>query len=185
VPVRWDAVARWSGRTIHALAQWELLSRPLGGAGPGCPFVQEPNTGGLPPQQLGLLCEVLAAATSAPERCLIGLWEGYGWLPWADLAAASELRLDQRTFLVNRGPIESAARIGWRDPAGSFTPEPPTLMWPADRAWFVASDTDLDATYVGGSEDLIAALLAEPGLEAEPVSPADRVSIDSDAINWR
>ncbi len=182
-PVRWDAVARWSGRTIHALAQWELVSRPLGEARPGCPFVQEPSTGGLPPQQLGLLCEVLATATSTPDRCFIGVWEGYGWRDWADLPAASELRLDQRTFLVHRGSIETAGRIGWQGRTGGFVAEAPTLMWPADRAWLVASDPDLDSTYIGDSEDLIAALLAEPSLEAWPVNPADRVSIDSDAIN--
>jgi hypothetical protein len=83
-PVRWDAVAAWSGRTIHALAQWELLSRPLGEARPGCPFGQPPADGGLPPEQLVELMNVLAAHTSTPDSCFIGVWEGYGWLDWAE-----------------------------------------------------------------------------------------------------
>lgn len=182
-PVRWDIVARWSGWTIHGLAQWELVSLPIGEAAPGCPFAQQPDTGSLPPPQFGTLCEVLTAHTSTPDRCFTGVWEGYGWLDMAEPSPALELRLDQRTFVVQQGPIETARRIGWRNWDGSFIAERPTLIWPADRAWFVASDVDLDSTYVGGSNDLIAALLAEPGLEVWPANSADRISIDSDSIN--
>ncbi len=182
-PVRWDAVARWSGRTIHANAQWEFLSRPSGEAALGCPFVDDPYTGGLPAPQLGMLCDLLSPCTSTPDRCFIGMWDGYGWLDAADPPPASELRLDQRTFLVLQGPIETARRIGWRHPDGGFVREPPTLLWPADRAWFVASDTDLDSTYVGGSAGLVTALITHPGLEAWSVDATDRVSIDSDSVN--
>lgn len=173
-PVRWDAVAAWSGRTIHALAQWESLSRHLGDAGSGCPFVQPPATGGLPPQQLAILCDVLAGYTSTPNLCFIGVWEGYGWLEMADPSPASELRLEQRTFLVQQGPIEKAGHVGWRHPGGRFVPEPPTLCWPSDRAWFLAGDVDLDSTYIGGSAALVTALLAQPGIEAWPVDATDR-----------
>ena len=61
--------------------------------------------------------------------------------------------------------------------------EPPTLLWPADRAWFVASDPDLDSTYVGGSAVLIESLLHVAELEAWPVGPDDSVAIGSDVIN--
>jgi hypothetical protein len=182
MPIRWEGVARWSGRTIHALAQWESLSRPSRATGPR-PYVEPPRTGGLPPHQLATLCESLARATSTRERCFIGVWEGYGWLDWADLAASSELRLDQRTFLVSEGPISLAAHVAWRLPGGRRTPEAPTILWPADHAWFVASDTDLDSTYLGGSDALIGSLLTEPGLEAWPVNAADRITFDSDSSN--
>jgi hypothetical protein len=181
-PVQWNAVAAWSGRTLHALAQWDFVSRPLGEIRAPRPFVQPPRPGGLPPHELERLCSVLAACTSTADRCFLGIWEGYGGLPLSEWASGSELRLDQRTFLVTEGPISTATRVDRRDP-GALLPEPPTLMWPADRAWFVASDVDLDSTYVGGSEDLIAAVLAEPGLEAWPANSTDRVSIDSDSIN--
>jgi hypothetical protein len=111
------------------------------------------------------------------------VWEGYGWLPLSDHAAARELRLDQRTFLVIEGSIAGATAVGSRYWNGPFQPEPPTLIWPADRAWFVASDPDLDSTYVGGSTAMIEALLATPGLEAWPIGSTDRVTLDSDTIN--
>jgi hypothetical protein len=126
---------------------------------------------------------VLAAHTTTPDRCFIGEWEGYGWPEMADSSSVSELRLDQRTFLVHQGSIRTAGRIGWRDQGGGFVREPPTLIWPADRAWFVAGDVDLDSSYIGGRGNLIAALLAEPDLEVWPVHATDRVTFDSDSIN--
>lgn len=53
--------------------------------------------------------------------------------------------------------------------------ELPDLWWPEDRAWCVGGDVDLASTYVGGSPELIAELLAAPGLEAYPVGPRDLV----------
>jgi hypothetical protein len=128
-----------------------------------------------------------SAPCSLPTRArLIGASSAYGratgGLSLSEWASGSELRLDQRTFLVTEGPISTATRVDWRDPGALFA-ESPTLIWPADRAWFIASDPDLDSTYVGGSGDLIAAVLAEPGLEAWPANSNDRVSIDSDSIN--
>ncbi|ALO98190.1 hypothetical protein SHL15_7177 [Streptomyces hygroscopicus subsp. limoneus] len=53
--------------------------------------------------------------------------------------------------------------------------ELPDLWWPQDRAWIVGGDVDLVSTYVGGSPELVADLLAAADLEAHPVSDGDRV----------
>ncbi|MER7667240.1 hypothetical protein ABTY61_02090 [Kitasatospora sp. NPDC096128] len=42
----------------------------------------------------------------------------------------------------------------------------PAHWWPADRSWFVLTDWDLSATEVFGPPALIAALIADTGLEA-------------------
>lgn len=184
-PIGWKTVAAWSGRTIHALAQWEFLSRPPFDPEAAAPFVGPPNEGGLPPEHLAALCGLLAAHTTTPDQCFVGAWEGYGWPSESDWGSAPILVLDQRTFLVRRGPIALAGAVGWRTMHGSLRSEPPTIVWPADRAWFVASDPDLDSTYVGGSGALVESLLARPDLEAWPVEAGDRVAIDSDEINAR
>ena len=121
--------------------------------------------------------------TTAADRCFIGVWEGYGWLADSGWPAAPALVLDQRTFLVRRGPLERGLTVGSRSQGDAFVAEPPTLLWPADRAWFVASDPDLDSTYVGGSAVLIESLLHLTELEAWPVGPGDLVAIGSDVIN--
>lgn len=183
-PVRWETVAAWSGRTYHALAQWDFLSIPVGEAAPGRPFGGPPATGSLRLAQLASLCDVLETFTTTPDRCFFGTWAGYGWEVPTGPASDRELRLDQRDFLVRQGPIREASRLGWPHPDDwPFEREPPTLIWPADRAWFVAGDVDLDSSYVGGSARLIEALLAHPDLEGWPADPADRISIDSDTLN--
>ena len=47
----------------------------------------------------------------------------------------------------------------------------PNLMWPADHAWFVATEIDLPWTGIGGSADLVDDLLAEGSLDVERVEP--------------
>jgi hypothetical protein len=47
----------------------------------------------------------------------------------------------------------------------------------------VATEVDFDWTYVGGSNDCIAAVLSDPDLEALPARLSDGVSYASDPIN--
>lgn len=51
------------------------------------------------------------------------------------------------------------------------------------KVWFVATEIDLNSTYVGGSPAAIAELLASPQLAAYPVSPGDPIDSSSDAVN--
>jgi hypothetical protein len=183
-PVRWGSVAAWSGRAVHALAQWESLSDPVTMPSRPPPFVAPPDTDGLPPASLASLCDVLDTHTRTPDDCFIGVWEGYGW-PVEAWAGSGVLDLENRSYLVRRGPLALARTISWRPFPDRLLVEPPNLVWPADRAWFVASDTDLDSTYLGGSAALIAGLVAHEGLEAWPIDAADLITIDSDRINGR
>lgn len=59
----------------------------------------------------------------------------------------------------------------------------PSLWWPDDRAWVVATDVDLNSTYVGGSAALVAALLADPGLEVLSVTATTSVHDAADTVN--
>ncbi|HEX6236368.1 MAG TPA: hypothetical protein VFZ68_04190 [Acidimicrobiales bacterium] len=90
-----------------------------------------------------------------------------------------------RQYLLFRGPaaaVRSAAADGgvpfpWRaaaDPEGVGAGlDGPNLWWADDRAWVVASEIDLAWTYVGGSEALAAALLADDRFRASRVTPTD------------
>jgi hypothetical protein len=57
------------------------------------------------------------------------------------------------------------------------------LWWPADHAWCVATEIDLDSTYVGGSEACIEELLANSELEVARLDGAAGVTADSDTLN--
>jgi hypothetical protein len=182
VPVRWETVARWSGSVMHPLAQWESISLPVGSAAGRAPFVQQPRLGALPQNQLAKLCELLASYTATADLCYAGYWEGDGSVPYSDLDGALELALEERTFLVRTCSIETGVEVTWRLPGGIVGSLLPTLIWPSDRAWFVATDPDQDSTLVGGSGTLVAALLDYPGFEVWPVAAGDLTLCD-DPIN--
>jgi hypothetical protein len=91
------------------------------------------------------------------------------WLGFLD-TGASDVVLDDaprvlvyhgwRYVLVQAGPRE--ARM-WRSDRRWFTALP-ELMFPADRSWLLSSLWDDAWACVGGSEDLIGALLDDPDL---------------------
>lgn len=73
--------------------------------------------------------------------------------------------------------VESAG-LGWR-PNRPLEYRTPNAIWPVEPqgapAWFIASDLDLDVTFVGGSAHLIGRLLGHPAIEAERIRPTDPV----------
>jgi hypothetical protein len=181
-PVAWATVAAWSGRTMHPLAQFDPLARPRGDTTGPPPYAQRPDEGRLPHPTLAALCETLAAHTTTPGACFVGVWEGCGWLEPARYRTL-RLRLPERAHLVFSGPLEAVHEVGWTDLSGSFVREAPSVAWPADRAWFFSTDVDQDSTYVGGSRRLLEALIADRRLEVWPVAPTDSITRHSDAIN--
>jgi hypothetical protein len=180
-PVRWAEVAAWSGRTAHALAQWVPMAHPHASEISDPPFVASPPVGGLPPATLLALSDVLARHTTTPNLGYFGVWEGYGWVP-RDGRPVAKLDVENRAYLLFSGPLSGIVEIGyWL--GDSFRQQAPDLLWPADRSWFVAGDTDLDSTYLGGSSELIRELLADARLEAWPVSANDPIDAGSDLVN--
>jgi hypothetical protein len=87
--------------------------------------------------------------------------------------AAPMLELPHRGYHLWHGPLAQAAAFASLD-------QSPTLWWPQDRSWFVCTELDAVATDLGGSEELVAALLAVPGLRASRVSPDDPVQMPAD-----
>lgn len=82
----------------------------------------------------------------------------------AELRRITRVRGEHRNYFLVRGPISAVVPL-W-EVAGH---EPPCLWWPEDRSWCVSTEIYAGSTYVGGSKDLIAALLAS-SLEAVETS---------------
>ncbi len=79
-------------------------------------------------------------------------------------------------------------RAPWRDLPGEehgFPPsaQSPSILWPDDRAWVLVSEIDFDSTVVAGSAELVAALCADPALEAFPISEGAELHDDADEVN--
>ncbi|MCV7103405.1 hypothetical protein [Mycobacterium palustre] len=185
LPVRWAQIARTNRRTVHPEMQFTRLIGYRSRYCPGYPanqpgvFDEAPEVGTLPADVAASLARALAGHTATAQRCWFAVWYGHGDLDEA-FHGRPTFRLPQRSYHLARGPVTAAAQsVG----TGPFSHRSCNLWWPDDRAWCVATDIDLDSTYLGGSQACIEEMLAASDLEAMPIAPAAGVTADSDALN--
>jgi hypothetical protein len=186
--VRWAEVSRWSGVPLHPRVQWHEVALPQT-TPPGEPpwRSQGPREGTLfIPDALALI-EDLVVHTTTPQDCYFCLWNGYaaggaamyvkeGTPPVERARPAPPPRLVElpnRDYELFEASLASLViMLNGRDQ------QTPNLWWPADQSWCVASEIDLQWTYVGGSSELIDQLLADERLETLVTSPDDPRWID-------
>ena len=101
--------------------------------------------------------ENFARATFDPEVSIAALRGPLLALPGRDYVL---LAADVRE-LTDPGWVH-AAGIGWNSRHGPT----PNLLWPADRAWCLASEIDFDSTLIGGSRALSTADTVNPPASA-------------------
>ncbi|WTO33486.1 hypothetical protein OG399_42165 [Streptomyces achromogenes] len=173
-PARWSAVAAAHGTRVTPVSRWHEVvgvgEDYLNASDPGLPGVwdEHPAEGPTPPEVAEALLPVLARHTGTPERCWFGLWHGYGRWAWDRFPTFGT---PGREEVLLAGRLADAVSPVTLDEFAEL----PDLWWPQDRAWVLGGDVDLVSTYVGGSAELIAELLAAADLEALPVSPGDPV----------
>ena len=183
-PVRWSTVASWTGRAVHPLMQFERiagLSEYPHDMYKDPPWGSLPQHGSIPERECRTLVEVLRGFTSTPDSCYFCLWEGFGNIDTRLYKASSRVRAPGRDYLHFPGPIDAIRAFITRD--GPFWGHSPSIWWPEDRAWCVATDIDLFDTYVGGSEECIEAVLSNPDLEALLTTLDARLDLGGDTIN--
>lgn len=179
VPVPWAEVAAANGRVMHAEAQFETISGvdPWSARGQAGVWDSPPEVGRLPREVGTRLVEILGQYTSTPERCWFCVWEGWGGLR-KPAGLDDRVRLPGREYLLVAAPIAAVL--------GSFQKiyaEGPSIWWPDDRAWCVATEIDFRWTYVAGSMSCVEAVLVDDELEALPARLDHRVDIASDHVN--
>jgi hypothetical protein len=181
VDVSWSDVAAANGRIAHAAMEWVAITGDwrfmTEGGQPGV-WHRPPSIGSLPPRQAAVLADVLARSTRTPSECWFAVWDGYGNAPIRE-GTASLIAMPHRPMALLRGPLRAAgtAFSRWR------WPESASLWWPEDRMWCVATDIDLQSTYVGGSPECIDAVLGDERLESFAVSVDQTVHWRSDTLN--
>lgn len=205
-PTTWATVCAATGAAPHALMQWSAITR-----GDAERWGHEAGGGSMDPPTLDALYTVLERHTAAQDW-FFAVWDGWGWLhagatmqlravladdpppaphaepaaavpgldPWAPVDERPKLALPHRDHLLFSGP--PLLLFGLGSPDGVWT-QSPSLFWPSDRSWCVATEIDLDSTLVGGPADLVDAVLAAPDLEAWPIGVDDSLAADGDTIN--
>jgi hypothetical protein len=176
--VSWAGVAAFNGRTAHPAMEWASITGSWEFRGqeeqPGL-WNDAPAEGHLPAATAGRLGAVLARHTRTPQDCSFGIWHGFGFV----VADAPTLVLPGREYWLVHGPVQLAAANLAEEPSEQSA----NVWWPADRAWYVATDIDLMTTYVGGSAACVADLLATEGLEVAEVTADQRTTWDADTVN--
>jgi hypothetical protein len=74
------------------------------------------------------------------------------------------LDLPNRRYYVWTGPLRSATAFD------AWLHDPPSLVWPADRAWFVGIPIYTFEIAIAGSVAVVDAILGDPQLNARCVS---------------
>ncbi len=181
MPVLWRDVAEANGRVAHRAMQWPSITgsyRFVHGASQPGVWDREPEEGSLPQELAPVLISVLSRHTRTPDRSWFAVWDGYGNMALGD-AAAPAFEIPHRRLLLLTGPITAvrtslSAAPWWQSP---------NLWWPDDRAWCVETEVDFMSTYVGGSHECIAEVLAHEDLEAVGMASSDGITWASDHLN--
>jgi hypothetical protein len=206
--VTWAELARERGKTMHPEVQLKSLLEDEFREPP--PWGELPEEDSIPEPLRAPLVDTLRRFTARDDRCWCCIWAGYGlWfggvaLTRVDDDSPAAMRQDrreaERRAERERSILEAIPKAsimgGMREClvfTGSIDAIPgleiggwsrtPNWWWPDDRAWIVVSGLDAPSTYVGGSADLVRAILDEPSLEAVPSDPTHRFDWDGDRIN--
>ncbi|GAB3597407.1 hypothetical protein [Microbacterium tumbae] len=111
-----------------------------------------------------------------------------------EISDGARLELPGRNHILFSAPPRAFADpdwildAPWRDRAAEehgFAPsaQHPSILWPEDHAWVMVSEIDFDSTIVAGSAELVAAICADPRLEAMPIPEGADLTWDGDTIN--
>jgi len=85
--------------------------------------------------------------------------------------AAEPLHLPHRAYYLWTGPLRAALAMR------ALHSDPPSLVWPDDRTWFVGAPIYTREIAVGAATHVVDALVANPALAARRVAPHDTLDI--------
>jgi hypothetical protein len=129
---------------------------------------------------------ILVDADSTSTVPSSGTDGGSGLLP-AAVVNGPRLELPGRAhFLFTEAPIAFASP-GWIRTApwtrDAHWPQSPSLIWPADRVWTLVTEIDFDSKVIGGSQNLISEIVADPRIEALQIPEGADLTWDADKPN--
>lgn len=183
--VSWAQIARANRKVVHPQMQFARLigytSRYDSGyraEQPGL-FDEAPAVGTLPLRTAASLARALARHTTTTDRCWFAVWDGRGALDPA-FHRRPTFSLPGRDYHLARGHLAAASQSVGKPHISHLCAN---LWWPNDHAWCVATDIDLDSTYLGASQTCIEELAADSELEVMPLSVTAGVTADSDTLN--
>ena len=179
--VRWREIAAACGTTAHPRMQLHALTGSWRSYTEGRPGLYDhpPREGTLPAREAAVLASVLGRHTATPASCSFAVWEGFAAGLLDAVRAAPRFEVPGRGYHLLHGPVDA---IGETIERGSGF-RSANLWWPEDHAWCVATEIDLNTTYVGCARGCGDELLAGPDLETLAIDQTSGIAYMSDELN--
>ena len=174
----WREIGERLHHSVHAETQWETLEELAAIAGGRPPWHEDPAIGRCPPEVRTTLGEHLSRHTQTPAEIYYAMWIGFADVQ-SVVRQAPQFTLPGREYALLNGPITAFPSV---IESKSAHIAGPSLSWPADRAWCVATEIDFRWTYVAGTEAFVSAMQVDQRLEVLRTVPEHRGDIESD---WR
>lgn len=180
--VRWAEIARANGTIAHPGMQLASVTGGFRFMHEGQPGVYEraPREGSIPSEVGPALVNVLSRHTSTPDTCWLAVWNGFGGTR-DDIRLAPTFHVPARDYFLLRGSVDAGISDVLHHDRGPG--QTPNIWWPDDHAWCVATEIDLNTTYVGCSTACRDELVASPELEVLALDPATGISWAGDTVN--
>lgn len=92
-----------------------------------------------------------------------------------------------RDYVLFEAGANSFADAAWPDRApwidASRWSQSPSILWPDDHSWVLATEIDFDSTLIAGTHELVRELVQTPGLEVLPIRTDADLTWDGDRVN--
>jgi hypothetical protein len=176
---------------MNSQIQWHEIALPLVRPIAEPPWSSPgPAEGGLYGPDAEALIAPLARATGTADTCYLCIGDGYGGgLSYAAPTSPKPeppRRRDQcasvimpfREYVLYHRPLLDATSFE----VGDRRPQTLNLWQPAERSWRVASEIDIQWTYLGGSQSLIDEVLTDHRIGSLPASPGDLIHVEF--VGW-
>lgn len=145
----WADIARERGRELAPGSTFESIAGvdPRYEAIPhDAPFDRGPTLGAPGGDLEHRLAAILENHTTTPSQVWFAVWVGY--------IDGVDKRFPTFELSFGREYLFASGSIGVRPSLGDIG-HAADIWWPADRAWVVRSDTDLDSTWIGASSECV------------------------------
>jgi hypothetical protein len=130
------------------------------------------HEGGMPRTVAQRVAAVLASATTTPGLCWMAVWKGWGDMP----ETPAVIHLPGRDYVLLSGAVDAVAAPLWSSDGDTWHYQSPSLWWPDDRAWCVATEVDFTWTYVAGRESVVDSLRRDRSLMTMGVGLEDNAN---------
>jgi len=175
--VSWAEIAKTHGKVAHPGMQLDVITgREWSRNDQPPPDIDDwPEVGSFPSELATPLVAALTPHTATPDHCWFAIWFGWGDLQDDNLICRSpRFDLPALTYHLLEGPIDNFVTGIAPTRQFPYGYRSPSLCWPDDSTWCLATEIDFNSTYVGCSEACSRDILAPPDVEALVVDQEGR-----------